>query len=82
MDMETVQMLVTPGKQDLQERMQVCEGHSTPDKHPAPDERADTSEDDAELGDAEQCGRGCHALRVVQRSVLLKGSPRYLALSL
>ena len=50
----------------------------TPDKHPTPDKRADTSEDDAELVDAERCSRGCHALRVVQRSVLLKGSPRYL----
>ena len=41
MDIETVQMLVTPGKDDLQERMQVRERHIAPDKHPAPDERAD-----------------------------------------
>ena len=82
MDMETVQMLVTPGKQDLQERMQVREGHIAADEHPAPDERADASEDDAELVDAERCSRGCHALRVAQRSVPLKGSPRYLALSI
>ena len=73
--METVQMLVTPGKQDLQkQRMQVREGHSTPDTHPAPDERADAAEEDAELGDAERWRRGRHALRGVQRSVLLKGS--------
>ena len=52
-DMETVQMLVTPGKQDLQKHMQVRQGHITPDKHPTPDEWADTSEDDAELVNAE-----------------------------
>src|SRR5438132_8642374 len=81
MDMKIVQMLITPGKQDLQKRMQVREGHITLDKHPAPDEWTNASEDDAELVDTERCGRGCHALRVLQRSVLLKGSPRYLALS-
>ena len=80
--METVQMLVTPGEHDPQKRMQVREGHLTPDKHPAPDEWTDASEDEAGLVDAERCGRGCHALRVVQRSVALKGSPRYLALSM
>jgi hypothetical protein len=79
--METVEMLVTPGKQDLLKRMQVREGHITPDKHLAPDEQTDASEDDAELVDVERCGRGCQALRVVPRSVLLKGFPRYLALS-
>ena len=82
MDMETMQMFVTPGKHDLQERMQVREGHSTLDKHSAPDEWADALEDDVELVDAERCGRGCHALRVALRIVPLKGSPRYLTLSL
>ena len=81
METETVQMLVTPGKQDLQKRMQVRKGHLTPDTYPAPDERANASEDDPQLVDAERCGRDCHALRVVQRSVLLKSFPRYLALS-
>ena len=46
MDTETVQMLVTLGKQDLQKRMQVRERHIAPDKHAPPDERADASEDD------------------------------------
>jgi len=62
--------------------MQVREGHIAPDKHPAPDEGADAPEDDAELVDAERCSSGSHALRVAQRIMLLKGSPRYLALSL
>jgi hypothetical protein len=51
--METVEMLVTPGKQELLKRMQVREGHITPDKHLAPDEQTDASEDDAELVDVE-----------------------------
>src|SRR5215211_4507905 len=61
--------------------MQVCKGHITPDKHTAPDEWADAPEDDAELVNAERCGRGHHALRVAQNIVPLKNSPRYLALS-
>jgi hypothetical protein len=61
--------------------MQVREGHIAPDKHLAPDEWADAPEDDAELVDAERCERGRHALRVARRIVPLKGSPRYLALS-
>jgi hypothetical protein len=81
MNVKAVQMLVTPGKHDLQERMQGRKGHSTPDKHPAPDEWTDAPEDEAELVDAERCSRGCHALRVAQRSVPLKISPRYLTLS-
>ena len=52
-NMETVQMLVTPGKQDLQKHTQVRQGYITPDKHPTPDEWADTSEDDVELVNAE-----------------------------
>ena len=31
--------------------------------------------------DTERCSSGCHALRVAQARVPLKGSPRYLALS-
>jgi hypothetical protein len=61
--------------------MQECQGHLTLDKDSAPDKWTNAPEDDAKLVDAEGCGSGCHALRVVQRSVPLKGSPRYLALS-
>ena len=45
----------------------------TLDKDTAPDERADAPEDNTELVDTERCGRGCHALRVAQYSVPLKG---------
>ena len=82
MDMETVQMLVTPGKQDLQDRMEVRQGGIAVHEHATPDERADASQDDPQLVDAEWCSSGSHALRVAQRIRPLKGSPRYLALSL
>jgi Gpi18-like mannosyltransferase len=74
-------MFVTPGKHDLQERMQVGEGHLAPDKYPTPDERTNAPEDDAELVNAEWCISCRHTLRVAQRIVPLKGSPRYLTLS-
>jgi hypothetical protein len=74
-------MLITPGKRDLEEHMQVCEGHRSLDKRAAPDEWTDTPEDDAELVDAVRCGRGCHDLRVAQHSMPLQGFPWYLALA-
>jgi hypothetical protein len=46
MKRETVQMLVTPGKQDLQDGMQVCQGGRAAHQHPTPDERADATQDD------------------------------------
>ena len=81
MDMKTVQMLIAPGEQDLQDRMQVCQGGLAVHQHPTPDEGADTTQDDTELVDGEQWSSDSHALRVAQRRVPLKGSPRYLALS-
>ena len=38
MDMEAVEMRITPGKQNLQDGMQVCQGHLAAHKHPTPDE--------------------------------------------
>ena len=76
-----MQMLVTPGKQDLQDGMEVRQGRIAAHQHATPDEWADAAQDDAELVDAEWCGSGSHALRVAQSIVPLKGSPRYLALS-
>jgi hypothetical protein len=81
MHVKAVEMLVTPGKHDLQERMQVREGHLAPDKYPTPDERTHAPEDNAELVDAEWYHSCRHTLRVAHRIVPLKGSPRYLALS-
>src|SRR2546426_12548064 len=62
--------------------MQVCQGGLAVHQHSTPNKRADTTQDDTELVDAEQWSSGSHALRVAQRSVPLKGSPRYLALSM
>jgi hypothetical protein len=39
MDMEAVQMIVTPGKQNLQDGMEVRQGCLAAHKHPTPDER-------------------------------------------
>ena len=76
-----MQMLVTPGKQDLQDRMEVRQGCLIVYKHLTPDEWADATQDNTQLIDAQGCGRGRHALRIAQSIVPLKGSPRYLALS-
>ena len=58
------------------------EGHLAPDKYPTPDERTNAPEDDAELVHTELCGRDRYILRVAQSLAPLKGSPRYLALSM
>ena len=76
-----MQMLVTPGKQDLQDGMEVRQGGLAGHQHAPPDERADAAQDDSQLIDAEWCSSGSYALRVAQRIVSLKGSPRYLTLS-
>jgi hypothetical protein len=81
MDMETVQMLITPDKQDLQDPMEVRQGGIAGHQHATPDEGANAAQDDAELIDAEWCRSGSHALRVAQCIEPLKGVPRYLALS-
>ena len=80
-DMETVPMLIAPGKQDLQDSMQRRQGRIAPYKHTTPAERADATQDDPQLVNAERCSRGHQALRGAPSLVPLKGSPRYLALS-
>jgi hypothetical protein len=69
-------MRITPGKQDLQDRMEVRQGGRTVHQHPTPDERADATQDDTQLLDAERHRRWSHALRGAHRIVPLKGSPR------
>ena len=75
MEMETMQMLITPGKQDLQQRMEVRQGGIAVHQHPTPDEWTDATQDDTQLVDAERCSSNSHALRVAQSLVPLKGSP-------
>ena len=43
MDMETVQMLITLGKHDLQDRMQARQSYIAPDKYMTPEKWADTT---------------------------------------
>ena len=76
-----MQMLVTPGKQDLQDCREVRQGGMAVHQHATPDEWANAAQDDAELVDTEWCSSGGHALRVAQSIRPLKGSPRYLTLS-
>jgi hypothetical protein len=40
MDIETMQMFVTPGKQDLQDGMELRQGSMAVHQHPTPDEWA------------------------------------------
>src|SRR5262249_42576493 len=63
-DMETVEMLIAPGKEHLQDRMEVRQGGITGHQYPTPDEGADTPQDDAQLVDAQWCRSRSHALRV------------------
>jgi hypothetical protein len=48
---EAVQMLVGPAKSRLQRRVQIGDGCVAADEQPAPDQRADTAQDHAELED-------------------------------
>jgi hypothetical protein len=72
-----MQMLVTPGKQDLQDGVEVRQGGMARHEHATPDERAHAAQDDAALVDTEWCSSGSHALRYPQRSGPFKGFPRY-----
>ena len=74
-------MLVTPGKQDLQDGMKVRQSGMAVHQHTTPDKWANAAQDDAELIDVEWCSSSSHTLRVAQSIGPLKGSPRYLALS-
>jgi hypothetical protein len=62
--METVEMLIAPGKEDLQDRMEVRQGGIAGHQHPTPDEWAEAAQDDPQLGDAEWGSSRSHALRV------------------
>jgi hypothetical protein len=81
MDMETVQMVITPSEQDLQDGVEMRQRGLATYKHPAPDEWADAAQDDPQLVDVERYGICRHTLSVTHSLVLLKGFPRYLALS-
>jgi hypothetical protein len=78
-----VQMLATPLEGDLQNVVEVSQKGIAMYEEAAPDERADASQDDAQLIDGRQCGTGrqARALSVAQCVASLKESPQILALS-
>ncbi len=82
MDVERVEMLATPVKHDLEDRMQVCQGGVAADEESAPDERTDLAQDDAELIDAGRFDGLIHTQSVPRRALRFKVSPRNLALSI
>ena len=82
LQVEAMQMLIAPGKHDLQNGVELCEGGRTTDQEVTPDERTNAAQDDTQLVNVQRCGRGCHELRIAPRRVPLKGFPRYVTLSL
>jgi hypothetical protein len=75
MDVERVEMLATPVKHDLEDRMQVRQGGVAADEESAPDERTDLAQDDAELIDAERFNGLIHTQSVPRRALRFKVSP-------
>ena len=76
-DVEAVQVLITPGKYDLQDRVEVRQGCVAADEQAAPDQRTDASKDNAELVDA----RLTHGQSVMRAPRCCKASPQNLTLS-
>ena len=80
-EVERVEMLAAPVKDDLEDGMEVREGGVAADEESAPDERTDLAQDDTQLIDTRRFRWLTHRLSVAQCAVSLKVSPRYLALS-
>ena len=53
-DMEAIEMLITPLKEDLNDLVELGEGGSVVYQNPTPDERTDASQDNAQLIDAKR----------------------------
>jgi hypothetical protein len=51
-DMETVEMLIAPGKHDLEDAMELRQGRLAPYKQATPDEWTDAAQDGTQLVDA------------------------------
>jgi hypothetical protein len=81
MNVERVQMLTTPVKHDLKDGMELRQGGVAAAEESAPDERADLAQSDTQLIDIGQFRWLAHRGSVAQCTVLLKVSPRNLALS-
>jgi hypothetical protein len=81
MDVERMQMLAAPVKDDLEDSMKLRQGSVTADEESAPDERTDLTQDDTQLIDTGRFRWLAHRVSVAQCAVSLKVSPRNLALS-
>ncbi len=75
-------MFTAPIEDELEDVRELGKSGVAIYKKSAPDERADASQDDAELINAGQWVRWFHALSVTRCEFGLKGSPRDLTLSL
>jgi len=80
-EVERVEMLAAPVKDDLEHGMEVRQGGVAAEEKSAPDERTDLVQDDTQLIDTRQFRWLAHRLSVAQCAVSLKVSPRNLALS-
>src|SRR5712692_9997091 len=80
-EVERVQMLAAPVKDDLEDGMEVREGGVAADEESAPDERTDLAQGDTQLIETGRFRWLTHRVSVAQCAVSLKVSPRNLALS-
>ena len=80
-EVERVEMLATPVKDDLKGNVELRQGHVAADKESAPDKRTNLAQGDTQLIDTGQFQWLAHGVSVAQYAVSLKISPRNLALS-
>jgi hypothetical protein len=80
-EINTVQMLITPDEQDLHDGVEMHQRSSAAYKDMTLDEWVETGQDNGQPIDAEWYGRGNHVLRGAQCRVSLKDSPWYSAFS-
>src|SRR5713101_6360669 len=81
MEVERVQMLAAPVKDDLKDGVELRQGGIAADEESAPDERTDLAQGDTQLIETGRFRWLAHGLSVAQYAVSLKVSPRNLALS-
>lgn len=74
-EVERVEMLAAPVKDDLADNMEVREGGIAADEQSAPDERTDLAQDDTQLIDTRRFRWLAHRMSVAQCAVSLKVSP-------
>jgi hypothetical protein len=80
-NMETMQVFIAPIEEDLEHEVELSQGGIASDKESTPDERTDTSQNDAQLIDVWVGLLLFHEQSVRRSAYCFKGSPRNLALS-